>query len=169
MEKQLEDFFLFISSEKGLSNNTVEAYSRDLEKFCAFIRAQGFTDFSYITSSHLVSYLSIMRQSDYASSSICRALIAVKVFFRFLKREKYVESNPALYLSSPKLWQLIPDILSLDEINTLLSAPNPEEMIGSRDKAILEVIYSSGLRVSEVCSLKIYAIDDQFVRVMERA
>lgn len=165
MKQPLDDFFLYLSSEKGLSPNTLEAYRRDLEKFSAYLAGRGITQFPFVCQDHIVGFLSLQKAADYASSSVSRALIAVKVLFRFLVREKYISSNAALYLESPKIWQLLPEVLSGDEVDRLLDAPKQEEMIGSRDKAILEVLYSSGLRVSEVCHLSLFSIDDDYVRV----
>lgn len=165
MKFHLEDFFLYLSSEKGLSRNTLEAYRRDLEKFSLFLKESGVTQFSFVSQENIVSFLGLLKAGEYATSTVSRALIAIKVLFRFLKREKVIDANIALYLESPKIWQLIPEVLSHEEIDLLLNAPNKEEMTGARDSAILEVLYSSGLRVSEVCHLSIYSIDDDYVRV----
>lgn len=164
MEPKLDEFLMYLSAEKGLTENTLCAYRSDLEKFCHFLYEQQIADLSAVTYESIIAFLNLLKMS-YASSSVCRALIALKVLFRFLKRENYVAQNVALYLESPKIWQLIPEVLSCEEVDQLLDAPDPQEMIGARDKAILEVIYSSGLRVSEVCGLSLYSIDDQFVRV----
>lgn len=166
MKSSLDDFFLYLSSEKGLSLNTLEAYRRDLEKFCLYLNENGVTQFPFVSQENIVNFLSVLKVGEYASSSICRALIAIKVLFRFLKREKVVDTNTALYLETPKIWQLIPEVLSHEEVDQLLDAPKAEEMMGARDRAILEVLYSSGLRVSEVCGLSLYSIDDNYVRVI---
>jgi integrase/recombinase XerD len=160
---EIADFISYIASEKGLAVNTIEAYKRDLDNFTAFL--QGIS-FSSVTSLQIIAYLSHLKQKGYASSSICRALMAIKVFFRFLTREGFIPSNPALYLESPKLWQLIPEVLSFEEVEKLLNQPDTEELPGARDKAILEMLYASGLRVSELCSMDLYSVDDTMVRVM---
>ena len=115
---------------------------------------------------HLVDFIDNRKSEGYASSSLARNLIALKVLSRFLKREGVLETNFAFYLETPKVWQLIPEVLSYDEIERLLNAPDRETGKGSRDKAILEILYACGLRVSEVCTLKIYDVDDEYVRVM---
>ena len=165
LKTNLREFFLYISSEKGLSKNTIEAYGRDLDKFLLYLHGCGISEFPFVSQEHIVGFLSLQKASDYASSTVCRALISIKVLFRFLMREKFVPSNIALYLDTPKIWQLIPEVLSCEEVDCLLNAPNTEDMLGARDKAILEVFYSSGLRVSEVCNLSLYSIDDTYVRV----
>ena len=105
-----------------------------------------------------------LTDQNYATSSISRNLISIKVLFRFLKRERIINNNVALYLETPKLWQLIPEVLSLDEVERLLQQPDPNHPYGARDKAILELLYASGLRVSEVCCIKINDVDDDCVR-----
>lgn len=166
MDKELAHFMLYIASEKGLSLNTLEAYQRDIQSFASFLRQQGLSSFSQIEQHQIVSFLATLKGADYASATICRALISIKVLCRFLKREKVTSSNVALYIESPKLWQLIPEVLNIEEVSCLLQQPDPNNAFGARDKAILEVLYASGLRVSEVCSLRIYDVDDAFVRVM---
>lgn len=159
---EIADFLSYIASEKGLAVNTIEAYQRDLEKFSKFLG----DNLSEVSSLQIVAYLSSLKTSGLATASICRALIAIKVFFRFLIREGTIESNPALYLESPKLWQLIPEVLTYEEMDRLLKQPDTTVWQGARDKAILEILYASGLRVSELCSLDIYSVDDTVVRVM---
>lgn len=165
MQALIDDFCIYIASEKGLSHNTIEAYQRDIEKFILFIQELGINFAPNVTESHIVSFLTSLKMKNYAVSSICRALISIKVFFRFLKREQIIPSNIALYLETPKLWQLIPDVLSSREVELLLAQPDPATPLGARDRAIIETLYGSGLRVSELCSLNIYDVDDEFVKV----
>lgn len=165
MDEIVDDFSIYISSEKGLSVHSVEAYRRDILYFVNFLSKSEIHDITMVNQAHIVSHLANLKNQEYASSSISRALIAVKVFFRFLKRERIVETNVALYLESPKLWQLIPDVLSGEEIEALIAQPDDQTFLGARDKAIIEMLYGSGLRVSEVCRLDIYDVDDDFVKV----
>ncbi|MEM1283380.1 MAG: site-specific integrase, partial [Chlamydiota bacterium] len=116
MDEIVDDFSIYISSEKGLSVHSVEAYRRDILYFVNFLSKSEVHDITRVNQGHIVSHLANLKSQEYASSSISRALIAVKVFFRFLKRERIVETDVALYLESPKLWQLIPDVLSGEEI-----------------------------------------------------
>jgi integrase/recombinase XerD len=155
------DFLTYLASEKGLSKNTLLAYERDLQMLDATLKS----DFTQITERDIVTFLGQLKDKGYASSSICRTLVAVKVFFRFLKRERRIQENATAYLDSPKLWQLIPEVMSVEEVERLLKAPEANSPVGARDKAILEVLYSSGLRVSEICSLNLQDLDDTFVRV----
>lgn len=166
MQNEIDDFLAYIASEKGLALATVEAYRRDLEAFAAFQSAHGISSAPEVNAQHVIVYLSKLKSEDYASASIHRALIAIKVFFRFLTREGVVPTNPALYLEGPKLWQLIPEVLTCEEVEALLRQPDTSTMKGARDKAILEILYASGLRVSELCSLDLHSVEDTTVRVM---
>lgn len=166
MEREVDDFCLYIASEKGLAQNTIEAYRHDTLVFVQFLRDRGVPSFEKVDQSEIVEFLGLMRAKNYASATICRALITIKVLFRFLKREGLVSTNIALYLETPKLWQLIPEVLDFEEVERLLMAPKQDTFVGARDRAILEVLYGSGLRVSELCRLQIYDVDDTFVRVM---
>ncbi len=165
MKNLIRDFCLYIASEKGLSPNTIEAYQRDLKGFVHFLGDQSASEINLVTPDRIVEYLALLKERNYATSSVSRALIAIKVFFRFLKREGVVQKNVSLYVDTPKLWQLIPSVLSYREVELLFRQPNPDTHVGARDLAILEVIYSSGLRVSELCNLKLYDLDEDFVRV----
>lgn len=153
----LHDFLNYLASEKGLAQNTLEAYERDIASFL-----KQTTSFE---EEQLIKFLAHLQKEGYATASIARAFIALKVFFRFLKREGVLPANPTLYLNTPKLWQLIPEVLSLSEMERLLQAPDISTEQGCKDKAILELLYSSGLRVSELCGLKVTEVDDEFVKV----
>jgi integrase/recombinase XerD len=166
MQQYLKDFLFYIASEKGLSKNTIEAYCRDCQSFLDFLALQNMTDLTQIQQGQIIDFLSQLKDQNYATSSISRALMSLKVFFRFLKREQILTNDIAFTIESPRLWQLIPEVLSYREVELLLAQPNSNTAVGSRDKAILEILYASGLRVSEVCSLGLYDVDDSFIRVM---
>lgn len=166
MDALVDDFSLYISSEKGLSIHSVEAYQRDVLQLVKFLQNRGMTVITTVTQEEIVAYLSFLKEKGYASSTLCRALIAIKVFFHFLKRERVVETDISLYLETPKLWQLIPEVLSYQEVEELLEQPDLQTPLGSRDHAILELLYGSGLRVSEICRVEIYDIDDDFIKVL---
>lgn len=157
---------MYIASEKGLSLNTIEAYQRDLFAFINYLKSKNIDQIVDVKQESIINYLALMQTKKYATSSIARALIAIKVFFRFLKRERVLDQNIAIYIDSPKLWQLIPEVLTSNEVERLFAQPDKKTYIGSRDLAILEVIYASGLRVSELCSLKLYDIGDTFLKVL---
>jgi integrase/recombinase XerD len=158
----IADFLDYIRTEKGLSANTVEAYSRDIEAFGETLDVK---DWKRVDSDAVLHFLKVLKNKGYASSTICRMLVAVKVFFRFLKREGAVEQDLGLYFDSPKIWQLIPEVLSIEEVDALLAQPKGDDFIGARDQAILEFLYATGIRVSELCSLRISDVGDGFVKV----
>ncbi len=160
------DFLLYIGSERGLSPHTIEAYKRDIQSLVDFLTDNHVADFAQVGQNHLVAFLAALKEQGYATSSVRRAFMAIKVFYRFLKRERYVPGNITLYIKSPKLWQLIPDVLSESELEALIACPDRDTPRGARDYAILEVLYSCGLRVTELCRLSLHDLDDQFVRVM---
>jgi integrase/recombinase XerD len=165
MQSDIDDFATYILSEKGLSLNTLEAYQRDIESFLAFLKSSSLQNWKGVQQQHIVDFLGAKKGKNFAPASISRALIAIKVFFRFLKREGCVDHNVALLLETPKIWQLIPDILSIEEMEHLLNQPDASHQKGARDRAILEVLYASGLRVSELCQLNIGDVDETYLRV----
>ena len=154
----IDDFLSYIASEKGLSLNTVLAYERDISEF---IQASSNPN----SEEGIIEHMSALKQKGYASSSIYRTLMALKVFFRFLKSEGHLPKDPTLMLSAPKLWQLIPEVLNEDEVIRLLESPNPETKEGARDKAILETFYATGIRVSELCDLNVHDVGEKTVKV----
>lgn len=166
MQQDIEDFITYIISEKGLSPHTSEAYRRDIEDFLIFLsRRACVKQWKEVQQHSIVDFLSLKKEHQYASASIARALIAIKVFFRFLKREGVIEENICHLLETPKVWQCIPHILSIQEMEQVLSQPDISSEIGLRDQAILELLYASGLRVSELCQLNLADVDDHYVRV----
>ncbi len=159
MDKEIADFLVYLGSEKGLSPRTLEAYGTDLGGLNGFLKGQ------VPTSDAIIQYFEHLKNRGIASSSLCRALVAIKVFFRFLKREKMIEHNPALFLESPKMWQLIPEVMTEEEVTRFLGAPGRDDFAGARDRALFYLMYASGLRVSEVCQLNVGDVSDDFVRV----
>lgn len=156
------DFLDYIRSEKGLSAHTVEAYGRDIAVFGEFLQGKSWKE---VTSETILSFLSYLHSRSYASSTVCRMLISVKVFFRFLKKEGEISIDLGRYFDTPKIWQLVPEVLSVEEVDLLLKAPNRQERLGSRDAAILELLYATGMRVSELCQLTLSQLHDTFVKV----
>jgi len=161
-DRWLLDFLDYIRSEKGLSPHTIEAYARDIRSFSSSLPLK---DWKQVIPDHIFAFISQLKGKNYASSTICRMLIAVKVFFRFLKKEGEISVDLSRYFETPKLWQLIPEVLSMEEVEMLLAQPNPSDPIGARDRAILELLYATGIRVSELCALRLIDLSDPFVKV----
>ncbi len=156
------DFLDHIRSEKGLSSHTIEAYGRDVRSFAKHLAVK---DWKCVEPPSILEFLGVLKEKSYASSSICRTLIAIKVFFRFLKREGEISVDLGRYFETPKIWQLIPEVLSVEEVETLLAQPEVNDCTGARDKAILELLYATGMRVSELCQLRVNDLDETFVKV----
>lgn len=157
----LRDFLDYIRSEKGLSPHTVEAYGRDITAFEKFAQKS----FKEVQPEDILGFISYLRAKAFASSTICRMLVAVKVFFRFLKKEGEIKVDLGRYFDTPKMWQLIPEVLTTEEVEALLAQPKGDDAIGARDKAVLELLYATGMRVSELCGLRINDLSDTFVKV----
>jgi integrase/recombinase XerD len=139
--------------EKGLASNTLEAYSRDLLAFLRFLESRGISDLTEPRAETLYAYLKILRSRELSSRSQARSLSSLRSFFRFLQEEGLRQDNPLLPIQGPKPGRSLPKTLSGLEVETLLNQPRPDQPRGLRDGAMLEVLYASGLRVSELVSL----------------
>ena len=166
MDEMIDDFISYISSEKGLSTNTIDAYFRDVKSFSAFLRNEKIKDFNKVLSSHLYDFLETKNIKQLASSSRYRLVVSLKVFFRFLQKEKLINQNRVVDFETPKIWQLIPEVMTIEEVENFLQTPDSNTEIGARDKAILETLYGSGIRVSELCGLNVFDVSDDTIRVL---
>lgn len=166
MKELVELFLNYLSVERGLSQNTILAYQSDLTKFISYLNKQSINSINKTTRENITSYMWTQKEKDLSANSLSRGLAAIKVFYRFLLREKITSSDPTDMIESPKLWKRLPDTLSLEEIESLLNAPNIKDKQGLRDRALLEVMYATGMRVSEVANLKIQDLNSDigFVR-----
>ena len=160
MVEGIEDFLVYLKTEKGLSPDTQQAYRSDLMAFWNFLRVRGEVRLDQIGIAEVVQFLESKKMGGYRSSSIYRALVAIKVFFCFFRREQ-VSCNPLIMrLEAPKIWQLVPDCVTQEEAQALLEVPSLNTLCGVRDRAILETLYGCGLRVSELCRLRIQDVGD---------
>ncbi|MBN2479237.1 MAG: site-specific tyrosine recombinase XerD [Parachlamydiales bacterium] len=160
----IQNFLVYIKSEKGLSQNTQEAYLRDITAFKK--HALEGKKLDNILQKDIVDFLHFLKKERYASATICRVFVSIKVFFRFLKKENFIKKDISKHFDLPKIWQLIPTVLTYFEIERLFKQIDIFSYIGARDRAILELIYATGIRVSESCNLKIHDITDDFVKVL---
>jgi integrase/recombinase XerD len=149
----LDRFLNFLVVEKGLSSNTLEAYSRDLTYYFRFLESKGIKDLAEAHPNDLYEYLGSLKSRKLSSRSQARALSAIKSFYRFLQEESLRKDNPALPLQGPKPKRTLPKTLSEMEVTSLLHQPKTGSPRGLRDAAMLEVLYATGLRVSELVSL----------------
>lgn len=170
----LKLFVNYLRTEKSLSENTISAYQFDLEKFISFCEneKQIFSS-EKITDDTINSFLQFLYNSEsknkgkFSSKSVSRIISSLKSFFKFLDSEKFIPVNPSVNLETPKTSRLLPEVLTVEETDILLSKPDVNTKLGLRDKALLETIYASGLRVSEAINMKVsdlYA-DEGFIRI----
>ena len=159
MEKYLEKFIRYMEIEKNYSSHTILNYKLDLQDFYKFITGTDLEKVDYLV---LRKYLAVLKEKGLANRSVGRRLSALRSFFRFLSREGYIKINPVLMLSSPKLDKHLPSFMTEEEVYKLIEsafAKNSIDLLGLRDRAILETFYSSGLRISELVGLDLPDVD----------
>ena len=162
----LDQFMDHLALERGLSENTRLAYGHDLSEFLAFLARKGRTGIQETSRRDILDFLMESKQKGLAAPSLARRLVAIKVFFRHLSREGLLATNAADAMDSPRLWKILPETLSVAEVDRLLAAPDPATARGLRDRAILETFYATGLRVSELAALALESLhfDAEYVR-----
>jgi len=168
VEKHLKDYIIFLRIEKNLSNNTIEAYERDLSRFIKYLETDhGIKVPTKVKQKHVRMYIRTLNDVHLANTSINRAFSSIRSFYNFLAGEEIVTENPILQLETPKFARKLPQVLSPQEIETILAAVDTTNNLGKRDLAILEILYSGGLRVSELCDLKLtdLLLDAEMIRV----
>ncbi len=154
MEAHVRTFLNSLRVEKGLADNTLQAYRRDIEKFAAFARQRKLST-KTIERGDIVDFLGSLYRKGLDSRSVARHLVTIRNFFRFAMLEGYVEDDPAATIESPRFRQSLPEFLSVEEVNRLLGQPDKLTVTGIRDRAMIELMYSCGLRVSELCGLRV--------------
>ncbi len=162
----LKNFFLYIGVEKGLSPNSADAYRRDIEKYFDFLEKNGVKTLRDVSREEIAAFLDYLKKRGLADSSIARALVAVRNLHKFFCFERVLDNDVTSVVDTPKLWKRLPDTLSVEEVESVLNIPDLRKESGIRDRAILELFYGSGLRVSELAGLKSVDIDfeHKFVR-----
>ena len=153
----LDQFINHLRVEKGLADNTIESYSRDLIRFLHFLKSRNVSPL-HVAQDHIMDYMSTL-EGALSVRSAARNLSAIKIFFRFLVSDGKIEGNPSRLLESPKLPQRLPGVLTQNEVEMLLSQPDVSNPRGQRDKAMLELLYATGLRVSELVGLEVSNIN----------
>jgi len=159
MDAALNQFYQHLQVERGLARLTVEAYARDLQAFWGFLSLRGTTGWAAVDLADLQDYFAALEAKGLSARSRARKLSALRQFFRFLQREEQVTANPVELLDSPRLPQRLPQVMGEAEVAALLAAPDPNTPGGLRDQALLEVLYATGLRVSELVGLTLKQLD----------
>jgi len=155
MHDLLDSFLSYLAVEKGLSENTLESYGRDVKKFIVYLEQEKIAAVSDVEYRHIADFLTLSKEKGFTATTIVRSIVSIKQFFKYLIIEKLITEDPASQIKTPKMKQSIPGVISLDDVETLLGAPDESTPEGLRDSAMLEVLYATGIRVSELVGLKL--------------
>jgi integrase/recombinase XerD len=154
LEADVRTFLSYLRVEKGLSDNTIQSYRRDMLKFVEFLDKKNI-DTATIRRTDVVEFMASLYKRRLDSRSVARHLVTIRHFFRFALLEGFVKEDPAATIESPKFRQSLPYFLSVDEVERLLAQPDASSAVGLRDKAIIELMYSTGIRVSELTGIRV--------------
>jgi integrase/recombinase XerD len=160
-QKYLRSYLEYLRLEKNAAANTVDSYRLDLERYLQYLDAHRIRSLDAIRDKHVSSFLSLLREMGLASRSIARNFSAVKGFHRFLVRDGLTDGDPTENIDTPKRSRTLPDVLNQDEVEAILNQPDTAQRLGIRDKAMLETLYATGMRVSELIALTRLNIDVQ--------
>jgi integrase/recombinase XerD len=155
MQVLLDQFLDYISLERGLSSHTRSAYGSDLTRLLAFLQRKGVHTANAITRKQILDYLMWEKDQGLEATSLARRLVAARVFLRYLQQEGLVGGNVTETMDAPRVWRLLPETLSPVEVTRLIESPRMDRGLGLRDRALLELLYGTGLRVSEACALSL--------------
>ena len=168
MDTHFQDYLTMLRVERNLSPRTLEAYQRDLKHYLSFIVDKDIISLSNISQMHIREYIRSLNEKGLAASSIARLFSSIRSYHKFLSAENYVNENPTLILTSPKAPKKLPHVLMEEEISAIINAVVETFQYAKRDKAIIEMLYSCGLRVSELCALSLnnLYLNDDMIRIM---
>ena len=154
MERTLEDFILYLHETKNTSKNTEVSYERDLKKLIRYLQEQNLNSFSEVTSTDLQGYLNKIKNENLAAATISRNLASIRALYHYLVKTGIVSEDPTEAIHTPKIEKRLPEILSVEEVDRLLKQPDIRTPKGIRDNAMMELLYATGMRVSELIHLK---------------
>jgi integrase/recombinase XerD len=158
LDNAIRVFLQHLQVERGLAANTLAAYRHDLAKFSAFLGARR-RDLKDVRDDDIMEFMAWLYRQKIGSRSVSRHLVTLRVFSRFALAEDLIDADPTLNLESPQIWKGLPVFLSLEQVEELLKQPDPGKPLGARDAAMLEVLYSTGLRASELVGLRLADVD----------
>lgn len=159
-KSNFDAFVIFLSEEKGFSDHTIKSYKNDINKFLSFLLEKSI-DLKKVSKKEIRDFLADQYDLGLSKKTIARRLASIKSFFKFLLNSNYVSYNPTLFLSTPKISKKLPDFIETKMIDELMDQPDHHTEKGLRDKAILELFYSTGMRLSELINLNIGSVDDK--------
>ena len=154
MEKQVKLFLDFLKDDKKLSDNTLQSYRRDIEQYEKYV-SDNQINYLKATEETILEYMEYLREENKKESTISRSLASIRSFYQYLIRVKKVKKDPTMTIESPKINKRVPNILTSKEVELLLDQPKDVDLKGTRDKAMLEFAYATGMRVTEIISLDI--------------
>ncbi|HOJ78808.1 MAG TPA: site-specific tyrosine recombinase XerD [Bacillota bacterium] len=155
MYDTLQDYLNYLSVERGLSKNTLESYERDLRQYLTYLKEKKRMGLSETTQATVIGYLLQLQAQGKATATLSRSLAAIKSYYHYLFREDKIERDPTINLDAPKQEKKLPKVLSVEDVERLLAQPDLKTPAGIRDRAMLEILYAAGLRVSELVSLRL--------------
>lgn len=159
MTGEIDAFLLFLATERGLSDNYQLSTRRSLETFAAWVAAQSITDLAAVEAGHLSDFLAHRKRAGLAAASIKAEAVALRIFFRFLVARKFLARDPAEFISIPRIERYLPDTLNVPDVERLLAAVGETDPLALRNRAIFELLYASGLRISELCNVRLENLD----------
>ena len=168
METHFHDFLTMLRVERNVSTHTMDAYKRDINQYLMYLGDLDIKTLSDVKSTHIRDYIRVLSDGGMAPASISRIISSIRTYYRFLSSENILDENPVLLINNPKLPKKLPDVLSEKEISLIINAIQESSQFYQRDKAIIELLYSCGIRVTELCNLEMsnLFIDEDLIRVM---
>jgi len=161
MEKAVEAFVSYLHNVKKSSNNTVMSYKRDLKKLTVFLKEQGISEFRQVNQTNLNSYILYLEKNQFTPATVSRNIASIKAFYHFMFKERMVEEDISDILHAPKIEKKMPGIMSMNQVTKLLEQPSGDAPKEVRDRAMLELLYATGIRVSELIALKLSDVNLQ--------
>lgn len=154
MEDQLKDYVHYLVVERRLAKNTVESYERDLKKYYVYLsKVENITSFNEVGRIQILHFLKFLKEQGNSSKTLARHIASIRSFHQFMYREKVTNTDPSVHIETPQSERALPKVLNITEVEALLEAPKLDKPLGIRDKAMLEMLYATGIRVSELVNL----------------